>query len=112
MVVTSHRLRDDRATCCQAMRRLMIATALVISTSSAAAMTVDEAARQYLMDKAYMGTACNNGRAINARGLSNFLGPHFDPNYQSVSLGISLSEARVLVYGQIKAYQIACPDVW
>ena len=94
------------------MLRQLTGIALVVSTSSAVAMTVDQAAKQFLMDRAYISAACNNGRKINATGMSNFKGPHYDPNFQAANLGVSLSEARVLVYGQMKAYQIACPDVW
>ena len=96
----------------QTMLSHLMGIALVVSTSSAVAMTVDQAAKQFLMDKAYISKACNYGRTINATGMSNFKGPHYDPNYQAANLGVSLSEAKVLVYGQMKAYQIACPDVW
>ena len=93
------------------MIRHLMAIGPVVNTSSAVAMTVDQAARQFLMDRAYISQAWNNGRTTNATGMSNFKGPHYDPNYQAANLGVPLSEARVLVYGQMKAYQIACPNV-
>ena len=98
-----------------------IATAAVMSfmvvflseSQAKAQSTVQEAAQEFLSDKAYISQACANGRYINKYiGISNFLGNTWDPEYWSVTQGISMHQARILVYGQKLAYQIACPEVW